>query len=229
MGILGLLGGKTRVQFIVANNTVIQLDVSEKEDHKRDSPPTENPIETGQDVSDHIILKPFSLEITGIISDTPIGDISGLLTEVATSAISRLIPPAGLAAASAAYSRFSAVSNSSKPSVAAYNQLLNLQANGEVFDVLTSLKRYSNMMIASISAPREAAWANALLFTVSLRQILIVSPQSVNIQVFANPGLSANNVDTGSQGLGLDSRFTQGVKDATAAAKKVGYGSLQGA
>lgn len=212
MGLLGqILGGAQKVQFIQnGSNTIIQFDASVKENHSRESPPTEFPLENGDVVSDHIIVKPFSLELTGIISDTPIGNTKGLLTEVATTLTSSLIPPVGLVTLGAAAALFSALSASQSPSVAAYGQLLQLQQNAQPFDVLTSLYRYSNMWIKAISAPRDSETGKVLLFTVSLVQLLLVTPQSVNIQIFANPAVGANLADTGQQGLGLSSAFQQG-------------------
>lgn len=212
MGLLGSLFGKgTRVQFIQnSTSTIIQLDASLRENHQRKSTPTRFPIENGQTISDHIILEPFDLEITGIITDTPIGGVQQLLTEVATSGISALLPPVGVVAAAAGLSLFKALSNSKSPSVAAYVQLLKLQASAQPFDVLTSLYRYPSMWISNLSAPRDLDTGKALIFTVSLTQLILVSPQSVNIQIFANPSLSANQADNGQQGLGLPNGFAAG-------------------
>lgn len=211
MGLQGLLTGQQRVQFIQNGTaTVIQLDASVKEDHNRESPPTEFPVENGDFVSDHVIVKPFDLTITGIISDTPLGTTSQLLTEVATTLTSALVPPVGIVAGAAAYSVFTALSGSKSPSVAAYGQLLLLQANAQPFDVLTSLYRYPNMWIAGLSAPRDADTGKVLLFTVKLRQLILVTPQSVNVQIFANPGLSANQADLGQQGTGLPNGWKAG-------------------
>lgn len=214
MGLLGsILGSAQRVQFIQnSTSTVIQLDCSLKEDHKRSSPPTEFPVENGNTVSDHVIVKPFTLDITGIISDTPLGGLKGTLTEVATTLTSALVPPVGLVGAAAGYALFSALSSSKSPSVAAYEQLLSLQENAQPFDVLTSLKRYASMWIADLGAPREADTGKALLFSVKLQQLILVTPQSVNVQIFANPGLSANQGDLGEQGLNIPNGFQAGLK-----------------
>lgn len=232
MGLLGLLGGKTRVQFIQNDFTVIQFDASMKEKHSRESPPTEFPIEDGSVISDYILLKPFQLDLTGIISDTPIGDAQGLITEVATTAVSSLVPPVGLVAAGiaakAGVSLFQALSGSKNPSVAAYGQLLQLQQNAESFDVLTSLYRYPSMWIRSISVPRDAETANILLFDVSVVQLQLVKPQSVDLKIFADPSLASKIGELGQQESQLSSRFKQGFDDAGKAVKAVTGGVLGG-
>lgn len=215
MGLLGAVLGKTRVQFIQNNNTVVQLDASIKEDHSREATPTEFPVENGLNISDHLILKPFMLEINGTISDTPIGGVKGLITEAATTVTSALLPPVGVLAAGAGYALFSALQKSKKPSVAAYAQLLQLQANAVPVDVITSLYRYSSMWITKISVPRESSSANELLFTVSLIQLILVQPQTVNVQVFANGGLAAHEADAGNQDT-IPNGAKQGYADAKA-------------
>lgn len=209
-GLANILSSKTRVQFIQNNNTVISFDASLKETHSRESPASEFPIENGQVISDHIITKPFSLELTGIITDTPIGGVGGLLEEAGVSAAANLLPPIGVVAVAGAMSIFSALAGSKKPSVAAYGQLINLQDQGQPFAVITSLYRYSNMWIKSLSVPRDAETGQAILFTVSLVQLLLVTPQTVNVSVFANPGLSANKADLGQNSLDLASDAKQG-------------------
>lgn len=216
MGLIGLLpGGRTKVQFLKNSISILELDASLKETHSRESPPTEFPVEDGTTVSDHIIIKPFSLEITGIISDTPIGGLGGLLTQLATTAVSSLTPPTGVIAASAGVAVISALAGSKSPSVSAYGQLLNLQAQAEPFDVITSLRRYPNMWIKSISVPRDSENGKVLMFTVSLTQLILVSPQSVNIAVFANAALSSSQADLGENGLQGINGFSAGLKAAT--------------
>lgn len=214
MGLLGALLGTTRVQIIQNKNTVVQLDCSVKESHGRKSPPTEFPVEDGDTVSDHIIIKPLTLELTGIISDTPIGGISGILTETATTVTSKLLPPKAVAAAGAGVGLLSSIVGSKSPSAAAYNQLLALQAAAMPVDILTSLYRYSSMWISDISAPRDSDTGKVLLFTVSLVQLILVQPQSVNIAVFANPELSGAEADLGNQS-NIPNGFQAGFTNTT--------------
>ena len=218
MGLASLIGKTKKVRFIVNNNDVIVLDASVKEDHSRRSPATKLPVENGQTVSDNIIVEPFSLSITGIISDTPIGGTTGLLTEVATTVASYLTPPLGLIGAAAGISLFKSLTGSSNPSIAAYGQLLLLQAGDattnppsypQPVDVFTTLYYYPSMWIEEISAPRDSGTGNVLEFTVKLSQLLLVQPQTVNVSVFANPSLSANLADQGEKS-GLPNGFADG-------------------
>jgi hypothetical protein len=222
MGLVGqVFGNQTKVQFIQNKNTVVQFDASIKEQHVKQSPPTQFPVENGQMISDHILQRPFQLELTGIISDTPIGGVQSLITEAATTLTASLKPPAGLTSAQLltgasvavglGAALFSAFSGSKSPSIAAYAQLLQLQANGLPINVLTSLYLYQNMWIEEISVPRDADTGKAILFTVKLVQLQLVSPNSVNVAVFANPGLAAGLADLGSASTGIPNGFQNGL------------------
>lgn len=214
MSLIGtIVGQKQRVQFIQKDKTVIQIDASVKEDHTRDSPATEFPVEDGTSISDHITVKPFKLTLTGVISDSPLNPLKAGLTTAVASAIKG---PLGVIAAGVGTSLFSSIFSSKSPSVAAYEALLNLQQLKQPFDVLTTLKRYPDMWIVNISAPREASGGNSLDFTLQLTQLIIVAPQSVQIQQFSNADLSADEQNAGKQEKtnALVEQFKKGQADA---------------
>lgn len=210
MGLIGALLGEQRVQFIHNNNTVIQFDAVMNEGHKQDSPMTKFPIEDGTNISDDMILEPFTLTLKAIISDSPIGTAGQILTEVGTTLSSKLLPPRGLQALAGGVAIFSALSGSKKRSVTNYEQLSLLQKNKLSFDVLTSIKRYTGMYITSLSEPRDHDTGKALVFDIVLTQPIIVSPQTVNVDIFANPGLSANLSNQGEKSAQLPNGFADG-------------------
>lgn len=67
--VLSLLFGKKYARTSVSN---IVLDAVISEEHSYNSRVTNYPIETGLIISDHIINEPDTLQITGVISDTPL-------------------------------------------------------------------------------------------------------------------------------------------------------------
>jgi hypothetical protein len=217
MSIIGrALGTQRKVQLIRDDKTVLEIDCTQTEQHKRESKPTQFPVEDGGTVGDHIILGNFGLTIEGIISDSPLSITSALLT----TAVSRFIPPVSVipsaTALAAAQKLFSVISQSKSPSVKAYEQLLQLQSDKRGLDVITTLKRYSNMYIAGLSAPRAADTGQVLLFTLELQEIMIVSPQSVAVQIYKTGDLSAGEGNLGKQQKtsALVEQFKKGNADA---------------
>jgi hypothetical protein len=208
-----ILGKQKKVQFIQQDKTVISIECTIDETHSKESTPTSFPVENGSTINDHIIQKPFGLTIHGIITDTPLSDIQGAVTTGVASALSGTL---GVVAGVAAGSLFSALTGGGSKSGAAYKQLVALQAAGQPFDVVTTLNRYSNMFISSLSAPRNAQTGNALEFTLQLVQLLLVTPQTVQIQIFQNSDLSAAEQDQGNQQM--NNALLDQVKKGQAAA-----------
>lgn len=67
--VLSLLFGKKYARTAVAG---VVLDAVLTEDHAYNSRVTNYPIESGLIISDHIINEPDTLQITGVVSDTPL-------------------------------------------------------------------------------------------------------------------------------------------------------------
>lgn len=234
-----LLGVPGRVQLIpVGSSTVISFDVSVSETHSRDANPTAFPLEDGRTISDHIVVAPFELTLNGLITDTPIGGLAGYTSEVLTTALTAFAGPLGVTAAAASFAVANALNKSPSPSAIAFAQLLKLQA-GEpdatpakappLLDVVTSLRRYPSMVIKSISVPRDATTGKALKFTLVLTQLTVVSPQTVDVTVFRNSGLSSNEGKLGEKD-GKPGQFDAGVvagetDTANAAAKLKSFGT----
>lgn len=80
-----------------------------------------------------------------------------------------------------------------------YEDLLKLQASRKVFDVSTGKRLYKSMLIKSISTVTDQSTENALIVTVTLREVIIVQTKAAKLkaQNQANPGKTAPVVDRG--------------------------------
>lgn len=156
MASLTILLGKTG-----ANIGGITLDAAIHEDHVHESDITENPVEEGVEVTDHVQLKPAQLTIEGVITDAPLGySIIGNIQNLVRSVQSLF--------------------GASSRSVDAFNKLLDLRQKREPFTVVTGLKSYDNMIFSRLSVPREAATGNAIHFTAEMKQIRIVESKTIS-------------------------------------------------
>ena len=143
----------------------ISVDASVSEEHVTSCEPTDNPVEGGAKITDHVQLNPKQLTIEGVISDSPlgfavIGNIQNMARAVAT------------------------VFGNSVRSIDAYNELVELQESRIPFTVVTGLKRYENMILTNLSVPRTVETGRAIHFKAVMREIKIVNSEvtpSVNI------------------------------------------------
>ena len=161
----------------------IVIDATIREEHQTEAISTENPVEDGADVTDHVRLKNAQLTIDGVISDTPlgyaiIGNIQNVVRTVST------------------------LFGKSARSVDAYNDLLELQKSRQPFTVTTGLKRYKNMILSSLSVPRDYSTGRAIHFTAVFKEIRIVASKSGALS------LSSSVADAGSKTKDLGNKIT---------------------
>lgn len=217
---------KGLVQFLTQPQgaLIVAFDCQLDEDYQHQVDITDFPVEQGSLVNDHIIVKPFELSFTGVISDTPLHAIETLVTEGVTSIVAATLGPLGTTVGGAGYAAYRMVKNSKAPSVAAYLQLRDLAIkNLAPFTVVTKLDTYKDMLIKSISAPRDNKTGDALTFKIALKQVNIVTAESVNVSLLKEPQISSQESDKGKvQGEKLGSGA-----EKTAAGRTAGLENFQ--
>lgn len=153
MGLLNLIFKKDN--FIGTIDLEVELDVIISEGVSTSSTITQNPVEQGADVSDHIIINPLSFAMSGIVSDTPVKFLGGL-----SSGLSLL--------------------SGETPSVKAWDKLLQLQASREPFTLVTNLKEYDNVVIETLSTTQDKDTSKMLNFSATMKEIILVGTQEIS-------------------------------------------------
>lgn len=138
-----------------AKIATIQLDCSVSETHSYKSTVTDYPTEEGFYIQDNVYLNPFTLTMKGIITDTPLGFL-GENMEIPGNLVE-------------------------SPLEEALDNLLMLRDKKIVFDVVTGLKIYSNMIFTNFEPTRDLDTARSLQFTAELKQIRKASSQIIEI------------------------------------------------
>jgi hypothetical protein len=126
------------------------FDATFEETHQSELEVTDNPVETGVVVSDHAFMKPLRVTISAGVSDV-------------------LLNPRNADPFATGGSR----------SRQAFDLLKKLQASAEPFDVQTGLRLYQNMICTNIRTSQDKDTANVLVFEAELREVIIVSTQTV--------------------------------------------------
>lgn len=159
----------------------ITIDAVIHETHTSTAVCTENPIEGGSVITDHVALKPTELEIEGIITDTP---VSFSLIDNATGIINTVKGFTG---------------NKSR-SIEAYDKLIKLQQSRRPFKAVTGLKVYNNMILENISVTRDANTGKAIIFKAQMKQILIAASKTTgDISALNTDALASDVVDLASK------------------------------
>lgn len=156
-GALGALQGVLRQT--IGGVAGIVIDATIREEHLTTLDLTDNEVEDGASITDHAQIRPAQLTIEGVISDYPLGyAYIGNIQNVIRTA--------------------SNLFGGSSRSIDAYNDLLALQKSRQPFSVYTGLKRYKNMIITQLSAPRDSSTGGSLRFTATMREVIIAKTEN---------------------------------------------------
>lgn len=148
----------------------ITIDAALREQHTLRREITSFPVEEGSDVTDHSRRLPRVLVVEGIVSDTPIGRAAAVRENPVTSPDEVQIEP-------------------TVPSMDTFAALELIHAAGEPVTVSSSLKLYENMIMEELSIPRDAETGEALKFSATFREVIIVENRRTSIAVrTATPG-----------------------------------------
>lgn len=168
----------------------LKLDASLKETHNRTARVSDNEIEDGSIVSDHVKLDPKSISMECLVSETPVSILGlGVSTDDFLGAANDFLD-----GDKSAFEGL--VKNTRRTPKEAWTYLNDIMEKRTPFSVVTSLQRYENMIITSLSAPRAAQNGKDLYFNVELRQIQIVESSVTLIPAFKVKGDAANSASS---------------------------------
>ncbi len=152
----------------------IELDIIIKESATATARVTENPVEFGADVNDHIIIQPMTFSIQGVVSNS----------------LSRLQD----------LNTFSGLQGKAK-SESKWDDLLKLQADRTPFTLVQGLKTYENVVILSLIEDQDKDTSNGLFFTALLKEVIFVGSQIITKDQFNDIDISDKMVPTTTGGL----------------------------
>ena len=145
-----LFSGKSMAKLGVKPD-YIQLDASLKESHNYTAKATAFPIEDGSEISDHVLINPITVTIDGFITNSPIKYLEGFRSDIDYK------------------------TGSGERHKTVFKLLNELFTNKTKIEIITGLESYSDMIIESLTVPRDAATGQALRFSMSLKQIKTTS------------------------------------------------------
>lgn len=154
-------GGPNFSTSVFSGIASLDFDATLDELHEWKSEVTQNPVETGSPITDHVIEKPDKLRLQGVITNSPLrGELAG---------------------------QYFGGDTQSPRIQTAFDAIRALHKAREVVIVYTKHAVYDNMVIESVSIPRNAQIGEEIQFTMELVNIRLVSTQMVTTP----PGISA--------------------------------------
>lgn len=206
------------------------LDVVMDEQPEYSANVTEHPVEQGPEVTDHIQLRSPILRLRGKISNTPLdlsvavanlfaGGIQAITSSQARANLlnTGLSQGVGIVGAALQGKAGNLVSDGIAGATDAISRTILLAAfqNKMPFDVVTKRQTYTNMVIEKLAFPRNKDTGYALEFDMSLKQLVIVSPLTVQ-----STQLSENVISSGTPATDLGSQSTSAASAQVVSAVK---------
>ena len=147
MGLTEIMFGISNASIGLADSPVIgkiTLDASVSEVHSAKATATRHPVETGSEITDHVLVAPLTVKIDGVVTNYPLETLAS-------------VTYAGRDLAGEAY-----------------DSLLYKLLDGQLCTIVTTLTTYDDMVLEMLEVPRDAKRGNALHFSAQAVQIKTV-------------------------------------------------------
>lgn len=152
-----ILGGAKVTRIGETGGDPIALDCSVRENHSVSGEVSDHPVETGVDIVDHYRVLPRQVEITGVITNSP---------------LSVEFPGASLI-----NSAIGLINGDEDPSTNAWQEFNRFFDESVVLTIETSLKEYPNMVLTSLGVTRDVSTSNGLNFVAGAREVRFVDTE----------------------------------------------------
>lgn len=171
----------------------IIIDAVVKESHDLRAQISEHPTERGESFVDHVCSLPTTIQIDGIISNTP-------MTWIGVTALKSLN---------------NYLNDESNDIVgSAFKKLEDIFAKREPITIATSLKDYDNMVLESLSVERGGGTFESLHFRATAKQIRTVEQATIHIPPQPKPERAKSKQSVGKQETKVASPEKQSMLNA---------------
>jgi hypothetical protein len=169
---------------------LLEIDATIRETHNFNSEPTENPIEDGSVITDHVNIKPRELQLECVISNNPLsfrsalignaaGLVGGIVGRAAQSNIGAAVATGGLATIGNKLAR--TIVNDKNRVGSTIQKLQAAWEGASPLSVENALTVYRNMVITNMIFNRNVSTADSLFFNLTLREIRFVNSKLVRV------------------------------------------------
>jgi hypothetical protein len=163
-----------QIAYLLASGqpATITPDACVEEAHNSSADVTEDAVEVGAPVSDHVRQKPEELTLDIVISNSPIeqpvDQMSGVTSSMQAVQLTGQKQQATVLTFSGNFDRVGVV----------HDELIRLKNEGVLLTITTSLRTYDNMVLRSINANRNARLAHTLTAQLGFKQVRIAQTQT---------------------------------------------------
>lgn len=162
------------------NRSALVIDCTPSIEIMRAAQVTENPIETGAKINDHLILQPRKVSLRGIVSNYPIvSGIAGAQTIYYTT-----IPIIGINITTVEYERIvKGEDYIPDRHQTTYDMLNDIFRYRRLVNIVTDLEVFKNFVCTELTIPRSAKTAESIEFSMSFTEVRFVRSEYVDMNI----------------------------------------------
>lgn len=178
MAIELLLGRKVKPPEIGQAGTgalLLELDLAVSEEHSYRNAVSSYPVEEGLDITDHVRAEPERLTLEGFVTNAPIKYLAALRDNPITSG-------AGKDRVVTAYEVLLGIAGYKMVQPSGSNWGGTALSKPVLVDIYTSLRVYTDMILETLTVPRDNGTGDALRFKAEFVKIRKVSTQATTIR-----------------------------------------------
>jgi hypothetical protein len=138
---------------------------------------TSYPVESGSNISDHVIHEPEEVTLEGLVSKASLNYLGIAAPNISQGTV--LAPERSSDPVFYAYLKLLEFAGFSYPVSLPDGQIIEAPKTLPLVDILTEFRFYTGMALQRLSVPRKAETGDALVFTVSFKKVRQVSVQEV--------------------------------------------------
>jgi hypothetical protein len=221
---------KNKKQFL-NNQSLWYVDASVSETYSHEADMTDNPVEKGIDVTDHYSPRPVEITMKMMQSETPLG-IQSLLAgakagigqfggkQIFNSGAGREIGGIAPSVARLINKAYHPETDVKTRVATCYELFKGLIEDKQRLTITTGLSVYSNMMIKSLTVNRDKGTGEALDFTVTLKQVIIIQSETIKL-----PRITVK--ENNDRASGKDNKGQQSAKKVPEKKQSVGFKIFQ--
>lgn len=154
----------------------LYIDATTNEEHGAKAQVSEHQTESGLPATDNIRPLPRPLTLEGFVTNTPIEQPKSYTQGEQGTIQSVQIPTIDNRQMDASVFKFDVPIERVRE---VFGDLVDAVSAGSLFNVTTTLANYENMGVENFTVPRNAALGNALKFSLTFKQLRIVSTETV--------------------------------------------------
>jgi hypothetical protein len=160
---------------------VIRFDVITQETHTLKNAITENPVESGGNVTDHVRAELDTITLEVFVSNQPIDPQDRFSVDGVSGSVSPVFVGVDKTVNVLVFDQM--IDNVSET----FSRLRRLRDNATLMHVVTKVWDYTDMVIQEVGVPRTASEGDGAKMTISFKQLRLVSSKLVPAPIVTEP------------------------------------------